>query len=371
MTGRVSLARRNLFHDRRRAALAILGVSASLLLVLVLNGIFAGAMRQVSAYMRNSPADVFVAQQDVRTMHMTQSVLPPGTVDAVRSVDGVAWAEGLRYTTSIVDTGDGQRLTYVLGYDVSTGRGGPRRLAEGEPPAADQVLVDEVTASELGIDPGDDVTVMGEQFEVSGLSTNGTNIVNTTVYVRSADFARIRGDGIAYVLVGAEPGVSADQLVDRLTVEVPGTTAQTRDDFAREESSVVRDMAADVMAIMTVIAFLIALAVVGLTLFTATLSKLREYGVVKALGAGSGRLTAIVAEQALWSVTLGLALAVAGALVLGRMVGALTPNVTVVIEPGSVLRTAVGALFVGGIAALVPLRRVLRVDPATAFKRAS
>ena len=125
MTGRVSLARRNLFHDRRRAALAILGVSASLLLVLVLNGIFAGAMRQVSAYMRNFPADVFVAQQDVRTMHMTQSVLPPETVDAVRSVDGVAWAEGLRYTTSIVDTGDGQRLTYVMGYDVGTGQRRP------------------------------------------------------------------------------------------------------------------------------------------------------------------------------------------------------------------------------------------------------
>jgi putative ABC transport system permease protein len=77
MMGRVSLARKNLFHDRRRAALAILGVSASLVLVLVLNGIFAGAMHQVNAYMRNSPADVFVAQQDVRTMHMTQSVLPP------------------------------------------------------------------------------------------------------------------------------------------------------------------------------------------------------------------------------------------------------------------------------------------------------
>jgi putative ABC transport system permease protein len=125
------------------------------------------------------------------------------------------------------------------------------------------------------------------------------------------------------------------------------------------------------MAIMTVIGFLIALAVVGLTLFTATLSKLREYGVVKALGAGTGRLTATVAAQAAWSVALGLALAVVGALLLGRLVTALTPNVTVLIEPGSVLRTALGALIVGGIAALVPLRRVLRVDPATAFRRAS
>lgn len=77
MTGRVPLARKNLFQDRRRALLAVGGVAASLVLVLVLDGVFAGAMQQVNAYMRNSPADVFVAQRDVRTMHMTQSALPP------------------------------------------------------------------------------------------------------------------------------------------------------------------------------------------------------------------------------------------------------------------------------------------------------
>ena len=127
MTGRVPLARKNLFQDRRRALLAVCGVAAPLVLVLVLDGVFAGAMRQVTAYMRNSPADVFVSQQDVRTMHMSATAIPSDTVDAVRAVDGVAWAEALRYTTSIVDTGDASRLTYVFGYDVASGRAGPRR----------------------------------------------------------------------------------------------------------------------------------------------------------------------------------------------------------------------------------------------------
>jgi ABC-type antimicrobial peptide transport system permease subunit len=34
-----------------------------------------------------------------------------------------------------------------------------------------------------------------------------------------------------------------------------------------------------------------------------------------------------------------------------------------------VLRTGFGALIVGALAALLPLRRVVRVDPATAFRR--
>jgi len=312
MTGRVSLARKNLFQDRRRALLAVCGVGASLVLALVLDGIFAGAMQQVNAYMRNSPADVFVAQQGVRTMHMSQSVLPADTVDAASAVDGVAWAEGLRYTTSIVAAGDARQLTYVLGYDVATGRGGPRHLAAGGPPAPGEILVDEIAAEELDVGVGDSVTVLGAPapLRVSGLSTNGTNIVNTTVFIRSEDFARLRGDTFAYVLVGAEPDVDADVLARRLSIALPDTTVQTRTEFARQEGNVVRDMASDIMKIMTIIAFLIALAVTGLTLFSATLAKLREYGVVKALGAGSGRLAATVAAQAAWSVALGLAVAV-------------------------------------------------------------
>jgi putative ABC transport system permease protein len=372
MTGRIPLARKNLFQDRRRALLAVGGVAASLVLVLILDGVFAGAMQQVNAYMRNSPADVFVAQRDVRTMHMTQSALPPATVDAVAAVDGVAWAEGLRYTTSILEAPDGGQLTtYVLGYDTNTGRGGPRSLAAGRAPGPGEALVDDTAANELGIEVGDTVSILGspEPMLVSGLSTDGTNIVNTTVYVRTQDFAALRGDTVAYVLAGAQPGVNADTLAQRIAEALPDTTVQTRAEFARQEANVVRDMAADVMKIVTVIGFVIALAVTGLTLFTATLTKLREYGILKALGAGTTRLALTVAAQAAWSVTLALAVAVVVSMLLGAAIGAATPNVEVAIEPASIVRTGITALAVGALASLIPLRRVLRVDPSTAFRR--
>jgi putative ABC transport system permease protein len=369
VTGRVSLARRNLFQDRRRALLAISGVAASLVLVLVLDGIFAGAMRQVTAYMRDSPADVFVSQRDVRTMHMSASVIPPDTVDAVRAVDGVAWAEALRYTTSIVDTGEASQLTYVFGYDVATGRAGPHRLAAGRAPRSGEALVDDVVADELGVRVGDTVTILGAPFRVSGLSTNGTNIVNTTTYITTGDFARLRGDSIAYVLAGADDSVTPDQLAARLDDALGGVTVQTTAEFARQEGGLVRDMAADIMQIMTVIGFVIALAVTGLTLFAATLAKLREYGVVKALGASRTRLAAIVLAQAAWSITVALVIAVGFATVLGAALGSLTPNIQVALETSSIVRTAAGALIVGGLSSLLPLRRVVGVDPATAFRR--
>ena len=372
MSGRIPLARKNLFQDRRRAVLAIGGVAASLVLVLVLDGVFAGAMHQVNAYMRSSPADVFVAQRDVRTMHMTQSALPPSTVDAVATVDGVAWAEGLRYTTSILEaSGGGQLTTYVLGYETSTGRGGPRRLAAGRAPGPGEVLVDNTAAEELGIRVGHSVSILGSPvpLRVSGLSTDGTNIVNTTVYITTEDFTRLRGDSIAYVLAAAEDGTTTEQLAARLDDALGGLTVQTTAEFARQEGGLVRDMAADIMQIMTVIGFVIALAVTGLTLFTATLAKLREYGIVKALGANTTRLAVTVLAQAAWTTLVGLVIAVAFATAVGAAITALTANIQIAIEIPSILRTAAGALLVGGLASLLPLRRVVRVDPATAFRR--
>ena len=365
----VPLARRNLLHDRRRAGLGILGVGAAFVLVLVLDGIFAGAMSQVTAYIRNSPADVFVAQRDVKTMHMTASALPPSTVDAVRAVDGVAWAEGLRYTTSTVDVGTDSLLTYVLGYDTVTGSGGPKNLRRGGPPRAGEALVDDVAARELGVTIGDTVTILGHPFVVSGLSTRGTYIANTTVFITTDDFAALRGTSYAYILVGASPGTPRSVLQQRLTDALPQRTVMTREEFARQEANVVRSMAADIMAIMSVIGFVIALALIGLVLFTATISKQREYGILKALGANRRRLAAIVLAQAAWTVALALVVGVALSVAIGAAVSALTPNLEVDIQISAILRTCAGALVIGGIAAIIPIRRISRVDPATAFRR--
>lgn len=370
MNGRVPLARRNLFQDRRRASLAVAGVAAALVLVLVLNGVFAGAMRQVTAYIDNSPADVFVSQAGVRTMHMSATALPDDTVARVRAVDGVAWADNLRYTTGIVANGDRSIITYVFGYDTTTGHAGPRTITQGSAPAAGQALVDQSAADELGVAVGDTVEILGTPLTVSGLSSGGTNIVNTTVFVDLDQFAALRGPGVNYVLAGADPGVTADQLAERIAAEVPEATVQTRSEFSAQEARIVRDMATDIMSIMTIIGFLIALAVVALTLFTSTLAKLREYGIVKALGGTPLRLAGNVGAQALWTVALATALAVALSSAIGAAIGAATPNVRVVIEPATVARTAIGALAVGLIAAAVPLRRVVSVDPASAFRRA-
>ena len=369
MSRRVPVARRYLFGERRRAVLATAGVAVALLLVVVLDGIFAGAMRQVTAYIRSSPADVIISQRGVRTMHMSNSALPADLAARARAVEGVDWVAPIGFVSGVIgtDTG-GHQLSYVIGYTPGQ-PGGPHHLVSGRAPAAGEAVIDQIAADQLGLNVGDQVRVLGAWLRVCGLAEGGTSIVNTTTYVTAAELDRIHGPTTSYLLVGAQPGISATTLRTTLATALPGTTVQTRSQFAAQEAAVVADMSADVMRIMAIIGFAIALAVVCLTLFTATLARLREYGIIKALGAGTGRLAGVVIAQAAWTVAVALATSVALAVVAGRVVEAVAPTITIAIEPASILRVAGGAAIIGAISALAPLRRVVAVDPASAFRR--
>jgi putative ABC transport system permease protein len=372
MARTVPLARRNLFQDRRRAALAVGGVGVSLLLVLVLQGIFAGAMRQVTRYLDRLPADVVVSQDGVTTMHMSSSALPLDTVDAVARQPGVSWAEAIRFTTGVVTGPDGSRqISYVIGFDTATDRSGPRRLTDGESPGHGQGILDRLGADQLGVSVGDEIAVGGTPVRISGLSEGGTSITNTTLFVPFDDMAVLQPDAVSYVFVAAEPGISPTDLRDQLAAALPDVMVQTRSQFSSAEARIVSDMSADVMRIMNLVGLGIALAVIGLALFTLTLAKLREYGVVKAVGARPGRLLAIIATQATWTVAASLALAVALTALAGAVVARLQPSIEIVLVPGQVARTGVAALMVAAIGAVVPLRRVLAVDPASAFRRSA
>lgn len=368
MSRRVPLARRYLFGERRRAVLATAGVAVALLLVLVLDGIFAGAMRQVTAYIRASPAEVIISQRGVRTMHMTTSALTVDAASKAGAVEGVSWVAPIGFVSGVIGTETGGRqLSYVIGY-VPGQPGGPHHLVAGRVPADGEAVIDQIAAKQLGLHVGDQVRVLGAWLRVSGLAEGGTSIVNTTTFVTSAELDRTHGPTTSYLLVGARPGTSSTTLRDALAAALPDTTVQTRGQFAHQEAAVVADMSADVMRIMAVIGFAIALAVVCLTLFTATLARLRDYGIIKALGASSGRLAGIVTIQAAWTIVLAVSTSAALAVVVGRLVEAAAPTIAIAIEPSSVLRVALGAVALGAISALAPMRRVVAVDPASAFR---
>lgn len=364
----VPVARRMLFTDRRRALLGVAGVAIALVMVLTLDAIFAGTTRQVSRYIDTSPADVFVSQEGVRTIHMAISVVPVAVADEIRRRPDVEWVEAILLSSDTLRVPGGRRPSYVIGYRPG-GHGGPQILTEGRSPGFGEIVVDASAATALDIELGDEVEVLGRTWQVSGITVGMTSIVNTSVYVTFDDLATVLGteNTASYLLVGAAG--DPDTIANGIDATIAGVESQTRPRFSAEERSVVREMSTDLLNIMSLAALLVGLAVIGLVLYATVLARLREIGIMKALGLGRSGVTRLVLTQAMWTVTAAFGLAVAATLGIGTIVALVAPDIDLVVESGSLLRAGTGSLIVAAAGVILPIVKVWRVDPATVFRR--
>ncbi len=367
------LALRNLFQQKIRLAISIGGVALALMLILALDAIVAGMSRQLTAYIDHSSADVWVAQAGVRNMHMAASALPALVTRDVEQVPGVARATPILYLTSMIVSGDDRHLAYIIGLPRDAPVGGPWRIAAGVAvPQEREAIIDRKVAQQSGIRLGDSVRILGDDFTIAGLSEGTLNLTSSVAFISSDDFSRLRGDrgqAISFVLVEATPDESPDAVAARIEAMVGNVTAQSRTAFAAQERQVINDMSTDVLTIMNLIGLLIGLAVLALTVYTATLARRREYGVLKALGVRNRQLYAIVVAQAFGSVALGLVVALLLTLLLAALIPRLELALALHVSGESLIKTGAIALGIAAAAALLPIRQIAGLDPALVFRK--
>lgn len=367
MGARVAVGRRNLFSERRRGLLGVAGTAAALLLVLAVGAIFDGAMRQITRYIDTQPAQIFVGAPGVRNMHMAASSLPLGAVETTGTVPGVTSVAPILFEQDGLETEAGRRLAYVIGYEPGRA-GGPAEIETGKGPGQGEIVLDSATSASLGVEVGDPLEALGTTWRVSGVAGDLSNVANGVAFVRLADFAAVRGlrDTASYLLVTTDRDpASVAAAIGRET----GLEATTRVAFSRSERELASDMIGDVLRIVTGAAWLVGLAVVALTLYSATRARLREIGVMKALGAGRGALTRIVTTQAAWTVGAAMLTAVTLTVGAGALLARTSSPVTLTLLPGALVRVALVSALVALAASIAPLVKVLRVDPASVFRR--
>ncbi len=365
------LAFRNLFQSKARLGITSGGVALSLLLILALEAIFQGVEKQVSAYIDQSGADVFVAQEGVRNMHMASSSLPAESQREVERIRGVESVTPILYVTNVVSIGDSRNVANIIGLPDGAAVGGPARVVEGRAaPGPGEALIDRSIAAKAGVGMGDTVKILGRTFTVTGLTTGTLNLVSSVAFISMEDFKQARGgsDSPSFLLVRAQQGVSPADLAARIEAKVNRVTAQPTAEFAAQERRVIRDMSTDLIAIMNLVGFMIGLAVMALTTYTASLGRRAEYGVLKALGATNGNLRLTVVLQAMMSVALGFTVGLGLTYLLAAVVPLTGANLLLRVTGGSLLKVGVVSLLIAGASALLPVIQIARLDPAQVFR---
>jgi putative ABC transport system permease protein len=271
----------------------------------------------------------------------------------------------------MVVIGSDRNLAYIIGLPENAEMGGTWKISTGSSHLnLGEAIIDRNVAEKTGVGIGNDVEILGRKFKVVGLSEETASLINSVAFISMADFPEVRGGPVtvSYLLVKVKPGELPKDVVERIKTQMGDVTVQVTSAFAAQERRVVKDMSTDVINIMNLIGFFIGLAVMALTIYTATLARRAEYGVLKAIGARNGHLYQVVLAQALLSVVIGFGVGIVFTWLLSALIPRLGLNLVLIINGASLLKVGVVSLVIASFSAILPIRQIAGLDPAMVFR---
>lgn len=342
------------------------------ILLLFLGGLLDGLFLGSTGMIRSQKADLFVYTATARDSFLRSRVTPElrakvAAVPGVRDVSGL----GVTLLGARVPGRSDLANVVVVGYERAA-RGVPSPPPAGAAYADRRLLADGVKlGSVLEVGPARSrVRVVGFVRDTNYLLQGALWVTPTTwrsVQNTNRPDARV-ADGVFQVVTAvAGEGVPSRSLVAAIDRATGGETSTlTRAEAVLSLPGTKEQQSTFLQIIFTTL--FVAVVVVGLFFSLLTIERTALYGVLKAIGASSRQLFAGVVAQAV-AVT-GVAL-VAGSTVTGLLSLGIPPQVPLQLVPGRLLFVAVGMLGAAVLGSIVSLRRVVRIDPASAIGSSS
>jgi putative ABC transport system permease protein len=371
----VDIARKNLLHDKARFLITLIGVTFSVVLVFSQFGIYLGFMRNASIIIDNTPVDIWITSKNSANFDFP---LPfsESKLNKVKEVPGVEWADKLILTWANLKKLDGgSENIELIGFNPESGIGGPWSLKEGSIQALKAgkgVIVDESAFPKLGaLRIGDYVEINENRVKVVGI-TEGIRGFTTAPYV----FTTYRtaqqidpwvAERTVFILARVADGYTADEVVTSLR-QIRDVDVFRADDYSwRTRMYWTIETGIGVgFGLTAIMAIVVGMVIVSQTIYTATVEHLREFGVLKAIGATNREVYGIIIKQALINAGLGYVAGLCLTLLATRFIE-LTGLVMII--PG-LLMASVFVLTVAMClaASMVSVRKALHVDPLVVFR---
>ncbi|MGH9279947.1 MAG: ABC transporter permease, partial [Acidimicrobiales bacterium] len=159
-----------------------------------------------------------------------------------------------------------------------------------------------------------------------------------------------------------------DAVGRRIVEQVPGTQVFAGTELAERNADNLREGFLPIVWVLVLVAFVVGTTIIGLIIYTATLEKKKEYGVLKAIGFSNRRLYQVVFQQALLAAIAGFVVGALLSLVLGSGLERLVPLFVTDIGWGDIAFAGAGALVMAVLASFIPARPITRLDPAEVFR---
>ena len=377
----LEMAIRNIFRQKTRTALTVLGIMIGIAAIVALGSISEGLRVEITENLEKSSGLITVIEKSDSGMIMSdmmKSKLSQETVNDVISIDGIEESAPIIYTmynpddtvTSI------NSMLFIVGIEpgkLSLYSTEMAELDEGEELEegdTDYAVLGWEAAEKLDVETGDTITIEGMDFQVKGVYEEiGSQQLDSLILItlESAKEA-FETDEYNMVMVLPEDIDEVEDLGTEIEDSVEGVSAITTAQFSRQISQIIDQISFFTIGIGAISAIVGGLGVMN-TMIMSVMERKREIGVLKAIGAtNSYVLKMILIESGIISLIgglLGLGVGYAASRVIGIMSEG-TANA--IVTPRLAIYSMIFALFLGMVGGLYPARQASKLSPMEALR---
>lgn len=362
------IAIRNILQEKGRLVISLLGITSAVILMLLLMGIYSGAIKQFTRFIDENPTDAVVLQKGVSDYFHGASLIPEDIVERVRLTEGVQEAVPMIAQSAVIQQENKKYDVFIASYVNNQPLGAPWDVIGDDNVGKDEIIISSTLAKKLKKSIGDKITLANQDFTIRGTVPDATSFGTSYAWV-SLEKAKemVTLPIVSFIYVKFKQPLNGNQIINSMSQQLPGQTVIGKEQFLQNNRAELEEIFLPIITAIASIAIIVGTAIIGLTIYTATIDKIREYGVLKAIGVSNGQLFKIVSAQSFILVLLGFVL---GTIISLLLASALTSLIG--IPPAITFITVLGvgalSLVMATIASFAPLRRLLAIDPAEVFK---
>jgi len=396
----LKIAIRSLRRSPVRSWLTMIGVVIGVFLIISLLSLSEGIKGAMMQQLNMMGKDLIIIMpgeiNNMATMMAGGLELTDDDIKAIKEADGVDKIVPMNYKAEAVRHEGRVKTVLINGVSLEDGMDLLKSdmgwdLTEGQWPVVGkkELIVAKAVPEDLfpGMKVGDEVSIRGKNFRVAGiLKSLGNKQDDSTITMDLDFFIEVTGEreGAKAVMAKVKPGYLVDDVVKNIEDNLNESRKRRRGEdlpsFSVLSSEKISDIVGNVMAIIQAAIFgfaSIAIIVGGIgimnTMYTSVHERIREIGIMKAVGAKGRTITTIfLIESGFFGLFGGL-----GGIILGLGLAKLaefavqttgTFYLKASITPQLILFSLAFSFLIGCIAGYLPSRSASKLKPVDALR---
>lgn len=368
-------------YDRSKSIGVIIGVVISIFLIGQQIGILSFLTELMGGIVGNANqelGEVWVVDNITRNANELAK-LDESLVRAIRSIEGVENTYGIVVANGLVKFDDGKTAPVIL-----IGSRPPEFVAgplPGKVHRGDLLsLVEEGAVSAEFFDEAtfDHPLAVGTKVEINGKSAiirvmtkNARGFAGSfffTTLSRARFFTNFPEDKVSAIAVKTLPGYTPREVAENINQSIYGVRAWDSEELRRSTVRFITISSNIGLSIGSLVVFAVisGFFIIGLTLYSAALDRINDYGTLKAIGATNGYVRRLILTQAFLFAVAGFVLA--AILLEGFRKGVAQSGLMIDYSPGLYLGLFLVTLFISVGGCLFAIRKVNGVEPASVFR---